>query len=295
MGIEEHLKILKRRYPDENEDTLLFACYLHDNLELSLLYKKKLEACSSYRDIAQTIVRPLYVSEEIDSIRAKKGDFILSMLALTSFGKQGKVTSARYHIVNMLNEKEVQQERTMHAMSQKELSQVKEQKEIAPKANANFSSSSTNEIVIIVPKEKTNAVKQMLQSMQNLGIITIKGGTPNKQQRTIVGKTTKITITGNSSNIIMAMSKLEVYGVRKPLYVNTDGRHRLRPIGQQNYRHRLGLPNSEIRVQIPGVGAGVGKLRSFTVPQGIKVLEAHPRIKELDASQIASIVFKVIK
>lgn len=60
----------------------------------------------------------------------------------------------------------------------------------------------------------------------------------------------------------------------------------------QNNRHRLGLPNSEIRVQIPGVNAGIGKFRKFTVPQGIKVLEAHSKLKGLDAAQIADIVSK---
>lgn len=291
MNIEEHLKIMKIRYPDENEDTLLFACYLHDKLELALQYKYKLETCSNNRDIAQIVVRPLYVNEEIDDVRAKNGGFINSMLALTSFSKQGKVTSVRYHIAKMLDENEVKLERNIHIQSRLKLSQKTEQKENVPMVHTDFSSSSSNEIVIVVPKEKTNAVRLVLQGMQTAGLITIKGSTPSKQQRTIVGKTTKITITGNSSNIIMAMSELEIYGVRKPQYVYTDSRRRFRRFGQNN-RHRLGIPNSEIRVQIPGVNAGIGKLRNFTVPQGIKVLEAHSKLKGLDAAQITDIVFK---
>lgn len=291
MNIQEHLKILKKRYPDENEATLLFACYLHDKLELALQYKDKLEACSNNRDIAQIVVRPLYVNEEIDDVRAKNGGFINSMLALTNFAKQGKVTSVRYHIAKMLDENEVKQERNIHILSRLKLSQKTEQKENVPMVHTGFSSSSSNEIVIVVPKEKTNAVRLVLQGMQTAGLITIKGSTPNKLQRTIVGKTTKITITGNSSNIIMAMGELEIYGVRKPQFVYTDSIRRFRRFGQNN-RHRLGLPNSEIRVQIPGVNAGIGKLRNFTVPQGIKVLEAHTKLKGLDAAQIADIVFK---
>lgn len=291
MNIQEHLKILKKRYPDENEATLLFACYLHDKLELALQYKDQLETCSNNRDIAQIVVRPLYVNEEIDDVRAKNGGFINSMLALTSFSKQGKVTSVRYHIAKMLDENEVKLERNIHIQSRLKLSQKKEQKENIPMVHTDFSSSSSNEIVIVVPKEKTNAVRLVLQGMQTAGLITIKGSTPSKQQRTIVGKTTKITITGNSSNIIMAMSELEIYGVRKPQYVYTDSRRRFRRFGQNN-GHRLGLPNSEIRVQIPGVNAGIGKLRRFTVPQGIKVLEAHSKLKGLDAAQITDIVFK---
>ena len=213
------------------------------------------------------------------------------MLALTSFSKQGKVTSVRYHIAKMLDEKEVKLERNIHIQSRLKLSQKKEQKENVPMVHTDFSSSSSNEIVIVVPKEKTNAVRLVLQGMQTAGLITIKGSTSNKQQRTIVGKTTKITITGNSSNIIMAMSELEIYGVHKPQYVYTDSRRRFRRFGQNN-RHRLGLPNSEIRVQIPGVNAGIGKFRKFTVPQGIKVLEAHSKLKGLDAVQITDIAFK---
>lgn len=293
MNIEEHLKIMKIRYPDENEDTLLFACYLHDKLELALQYKDNLETCSNNRDIAQIVVRPLYVNEEIDDVRAKNGGFISSMLALTSFSKQGKVTSVRYHIAKMLDENEVKLERNIHIQSRLKLSQKKEQKENVPMVHTDFSSSSSNEIVIVVPKEKTNAVRLVLQGMQTAGLITIKGSTSNKQQRTIVGKTTKITITGNSSNIIMAMSELEIHGIHKPQYVNTDARRRFRPYGQNyRHRHRLGLPDSEIRIQIPGVNAGIGKLRNFTVPQGIKVLEAHSKLKGLDAVQIADIVFK---
>ena len=291
MNIQGHLKILKKRYPDENEATLLFACYLHDKLELALQYKEKLEACSNNRDIAQIVVRPLYVNEEIDDVRAKNGGFIYSMLALTSFSKQGKVTSVRYHIAKMLDENEVKLERNIHIQSRLKLTQKTEQKESVPMVHTDISSSSSNEIVIVVPKEKTNAVRLVLQGMQTAGLITVKGSTPNKLQRTIVGKTTKITISGNSSNIIMAMSELHIYGVRKPQYVNTDARRRFRPYGQIN-RHRLGLPNSEIRVQIPGVNAGIGKLRSFTVPQGIKVLEAHSKLKGLDAVQITGIVLK---
>lgn len=289
MNIQEHLKILKKRYPDKNEATLLFACYLHDKLELALQYKDKLEACSNNRDIAQIVVRPLYVNEEIDDVRAKNGGFIYSMLALTSFTKQGKVTSVRYHIAKMLDENEVKLERNIHIQSRLKLSQKTEQKENVPMVHTEISSSSSNEIVIVVPKEKTNAVRLVLQGMQTAGLITVKGSTPNKQQRTIVGKTTKITIAGNSSNIIMAMSELESYGVRKPQYVNTDARRRFRPY-ERAYRHRL--PNSKIRVQIPGVNAGIGKLRNFTVPQGIKVLEAHSKLKGLDAAQIADIVFR---
>lgn len=280
-----------QRYPDENEDTLLFACYLHDKLELALQYKDKLETCSNNRDIAQIVVRQLYVNEEIDDVRAKNGGFINSMLALTSFSKQGKVTSVRYHIAKMLDENEVKLERNIHIQSRLKLSQKKEQKENVPMVHTESSSSSSNEIVIVVPKEKTNAVKLVLQGMQTAGLITIKGSTSNKLQRTIVGKTTKITITGNSSNIIMAISELEIYGVLKPQYVYTDSRRRFRRFGQNN-RHRLGLPNSKIRVQIPGVNAGIGKLRNFTVPQGIKVLEAHSKLKGLDAAQIADIVSK---
>lgn len=291
MTIQEHLKILKKRYPDENEDTLLFACYLHDKLDLALQYKDKLGSCSNNRDIAQIVVRPLYINEEIDDVRAKNGGFIYSMLALTSFGKQGKVTSVRYHIAKMLDETEVKLERNMHIMSRLRLSQKIELKEKVPMVHTDYSDSSSNEIVIVVPKEKANAVEQMLQGMQTAGLITFKGSTPSKQQRTIVGKTTKITITGKSSNIIMAMSELEIYGVRKPLYVNTDARRRFRPFGQNN-RLRLGLPHTEIRVQIPGVNVGIGKPRSFTVPQGIKILEAHSKLKGLDATQIADIVFK---
>ena len=104
MTIQEHLKILKKRYPDEHEETLLFACYLHDKLDMALQYKAKLEACSNNRDIAQIVVRPLYINEEIDDVRAKNGGFIHSMLTLTSFGKQGKVTSVRYHVAKMLDE-----------------------------------------------------------------------------------------------------------------------------------------------------------------------------------------------
>lgn len=274
-----------QRYPDENEDTLLFACYLHDKLELALQYKDKLEACSNNRDIAQIVVRPLYVNEEIDDVRSKNGGFINSMLALTSFSKQGKVTSVRYHIAKMLDENEVKLERNIHIQSRLKLSQKKEQKENVPMIHTEFSSSSSNEIVIVVPKEKTNAVRLVLQGMQTAGLITIKGSTSNKLQRTIVGKTTKITITGNSSNIIMAISELEIYGVLKSQYVYTESRRRFRRFGQNN-RHRLGLPNSEIRVQIPDVNAGIGKLRNFTVPQGIKVLEAHSKLKGLDAAQI---------
>ena len=236
---------MKIRYPDENEDTLLFACYLHDKLELALQYKDKLEACSTNRDIAQIVVRQLYVNEEIDDVRAKNGGFINSMLALTSFSKQGKVTSVRYHIAKMLDENEVKLERNIHIQSRLKLSQKKEQKENVPMVHTDFSSSSSNEIVIVVPKEKTNAVRLVLQGMQTAGLITIKGSTPNKLQRTIVGKTTKITITGNSSNIIMAMSELEIYGVHKPQYVYTDSRRRFRRFGQNN-RHRLGLLNSEM-------------------------------------------------
>lgn len=291
MNIQEHLKILKKRYPDENEATLLFACYLHDKLELALQYKDKLEACSNNRDIAQIVVRPLYVNEEIDDVRAKNGGFIYSMLALTSFTKQGKVTSVRYHIAKMLDENEVKLERNMHIQSRLKLSQKTEQKENIPMVQTDFSSSSSNEIVIVVPKEKTNAVRLVLQGMQTAGLITVKGSTPSKLQRTIVGKTTKITITGNSSNIIMAMSELEIYGVRNPQYVNTDARRRFRPYERAN-RHRLGLPNSKIRVQIPGVNAGIGKLRKLTVPQGIKVLEAHNKIKGFDAAQITGVVLK---
>lgn len=79
-----------------------------------------------------------------------------------------------------MDENEVKQERNIHIQSRLKLCQKKEQKENVPMVHTDFSSSSSNEIVIVVPKEKTNAVRLVLQGMQTAGLITIEGSTPNK-------------------------------------------------------------------------------------------------------------------
>lgn len=78
---------------------------------------------------------------------------------------------------------------------------------------------------------------------------------------------------------------IEIYGVCKSIYLDTNERSRIRPLGQYN-RHRLSISNSGIRIQIPGINVGVGKLRSLIVPQEIKILETHTKFKDLSANYL---------
>lgn len=94
----------------------------------------------------------------------------------------------------------------------------------------------------------------------------------------------------NLESVLLYKDKLEkcsieIYGVRKSIYLDINERSRILPLGIYN-RHRLSIPNSGIRIQIPGINVGVGKLRSMTVPQEIKILETHIKFKDLSANQL---------
>ena len=110
MGKERYIKQLENRYPGETKEILELAWHFH-SMEKAKYYEEVLAQCNSNADIAFVAVRQMYVSGDIDRVKATSEKFIALLLPFTSKERMGKPHSVVYHIRKMLAEKEVHVER----------------------------------------------------------------------------------------------------------------------------------------------------------------------------------------
>lgn len=72
---------------------------------------EELVKCTSYADLANKVIRALYLSCEIDSAKALQLSFLSDLLPFTSMDRVGNPHSAAYHVRKMLRDENVQRER----------------------------------------------------------------------------------------------------------------------------------------------------------------------------------------
>lgn len=208
MPIKDRLNILKKRFPEEDSRVLTLSCYLRDKLELAKECKQKLEVCNDYRDIAQTVVRPLYINGDIDAITAKSKHFIQVLLSLTSYGKDGKYRSAYYHIRQMLEEDVVKEERKKASAKKSYVPQVGSAEETI----TYVSESSKCRYYVDVTPGKENAVKNILQGIKEGGLIQSFHCESVREAHLLANKV-RFAIESEKANLFQVVKRLGSYGI----------------------------------------------------------------------------------
>ena len=110
MSKEEYKQALRKIHPDEPDAVLNVAWRFHD-MKKAKQCIEELVKCTSYADLANKVIRALYLSCEIDSAKALQLSFLSDLLPFTSMDRVGNPHSAAYHVRKMLRDENVQQER----------------------------------------------------------------------------------------------------------------------------------------------------------------------------------------
>lgn len=72
---EKYIAELRNQHPDDPEEFLEFCSVFHD-YNKAKSYGDILYTCTTYADIANKVVRPMYISGDIDDIKAKSEKFL---------------------------------------------------------------------------------------------------------------------------------------------------------------------------------------------------------------------------
>ena len=110
MSKTDYLKMLRTVHPGEDETVYELARQFH-SMTKAKHYIALLETCNTNADIAWKAMRAMYVSGDIDEIKAMSRKFIRSLLPFVCLEKQGKPNSIAYHVKAMLNDDTVRKER----------------------------------------------------------------------------------------------------------------------------------------------------------------------------------------
>lgn len=113
MNKLEYKQSLHRSYPEEPDEVLNVAWHFH-SLEKAKFWIGILATCNCYADVAHKVVYPLYLSGEIDSVKAVKVKFLSDLLPFTTMDRAWNAHSAAYHIRKLLAAHALKSERDAH-------------------------------------------------------------------------------------------------------------------------------------------------------------------------------------
>ena len=123
MSKTDYLKMLRTVHPGEDETVYELARQFH-SMTKAKHYIALLETCNTNADIAWKAMRAMYVSGDIDEIKAMSRKFIRLLLPFVCLEKQGEPNSIAYHVKAMLNDDTVRKERQEFQERQKAAVQV---------------------------------------------------------------------------------------------------------------------------------------------------------------------------
>lgn len=271
MPIIDQIKRLKSRFPDEEVEVITLACHLGNNLDLAKECKEKLEVCNDYRDIAQIVVKPLYINCVIDEVNVRKRAFITALLNLSTYGKQGKYKSAYYHIRKMLDEDEVKEQRKKAIAEETDVLRENTETKTTPQASRPQQRATFD----ITPGQE-KAIKLYLAAHQAAGLIQNISIEPIKNTR-LMGHKVRFVIEGESNNLIQVIKRLGSFGIPNPKYhaVCRNGMpRRYAPI--QRRKILRPVPSPDIVVQLPPEMMEPKVYHVLTGVQGIKLKLGKP-------------------
>ena len=117
---EKYIAGLRARHPEMPQEFLDFCAVFHD-YDKALHYADLLGTCTTYADIAQKVIRPMYVSGDINDVRAKSEKFLALLLPLACLSVEGNPHAAVHHVKKILDDKAVKNERERLEARRREL------------------------------------------------------------------------------------------------------------------------------------------------------------------------------
>ena len=120
---DKYIAELRAQHPELPQEFFDFCAAIPD-YDKAMHYADLLGTCSTYADIAQKVIRPMYVSGDIDSVRAKSENFLALLLPLACLSVKGKPHSALYHVKKIIDDKAVKDEREQLDAKRRELWQA---------------------------------------------------------------------------------------------------------------------------------------------------------------------------
>lgn len=107
---EKYIAELRNQHPDDPEEFLEFCSVFHD-YNKAKNYGDILYTCTTYADIANKVIRPMYISGDIDDTRAKSEKFLNLLIPLACLSTKGNGHAVVYHVKQMLEDSSVREER----------------------------------------------------------------------------------------------------------------------------------------------------------------------------------------
>lgn len=195
MPIEPHIENLQLSHPEEPLEIIRLACYLGDDIAKTKAYASILKTCNDYRDIANKVVKDMYVKCLVDKVTAQKEKtFITFLLALCPNVKDGNPHSARYHINLMLESPEVEKERDEYA------------RKLRNEWNGG-NGGDKQRVTIEISSRYREVTMPIIESLANSGAITLVEAKLNAQRK--LNKSVRYVVCGNGEEIVRSVRVLK--------------------------------------------------------------------------------------
>lgn len=107
---EKYIAQLKAEHPELPQKFFDF-CAVLGNYDKASHYADLLATCTNYDDIAEKVIRPMYVNDDIDEVRVKSEKFLALLLPLACLPVEGKAHAAVHHVKKVVDDKMVNKER----------------------------------------------------------------------------------------------------------------------------------------------------------------------------------------
>lgn len=120
---DKYIAELRAQHPELPQEFFDFCAAIPD-YDKAMHYANLLGTCSTYEDIAKKVIRPMYVSGDIDDVRAKSEKFLALLLPLARLSVEGKPHSAVHHVKKIIDDKAVKDEREQLDAKRRELWQA---------------------------------------------------------------------------------------------------------------------------------------------------------------------------
>ena len=161
MNKYEYKQSLHRSYPEEPDEVLNVAWHFH-SLEKAKFWIGILATCNCYADVAHKVVYPLYLSGEIDSVKAVKVKFLSDLLPFTTMDRAWNAHSAAYHIRKLLAAHALKSERDAYGNSARQVYAMQSSISLLPQAS-DTPSTSYVDIHIHVRADNGELIQKILE------------------------------------------------------------------------------------------------------------------------------------
>lgn len=277
MPIEPHIENLQLSHPEEPLEIIRLACYLGDDIAKTKAYASILKTCNDYRDIANKVVKDMYVKCLVDKVTAQKEKtFITFLLALCPNVKDGNPHSARYHINLMLESPEVEKERDEYA------------RKLRNEWNGG-NGGDKQRVTIEISSRYREVTMPIIESLANSGAITLVEAKLNAQRK--LNKSVRYVVCGNGEEIVRSVRVLK-WNVGR-LLGHTPKRRSI--MSSPNRNRYMGIMPS-IKIQAPVDKLEVpGNPNNQKLPMLTQQQDRWKKSKMVESSYVAPNGVRVVK